>query len=124
MLCKRRNWMGSHARKSYREYGAAILAGAVGCHRASLQFHEMTNYGQSQTEPAVFSRGRTIGLAEAVKDVGQKFRWYALTCIAHGDFGFGGALFERDLYQTTTGSELDRIRQKIPDDLLQAVGIA
>src|SRR5262245_22315743 len=65
----------------------------------------------------------TVGLAKAVENVRQKFRSDALASIAHCDLEIRIDSRQPNLNPALFGRELDRISKKIPDNLLQALGV-
>src|SRR5262249_37214106 len=58
-------------------------------------------------------------LAETVEDVRQKIRIDALAGVAHDDLDLRVTFADLDLNAPPLGGEFDRIREQVPDDLLQ-----
>src|SRR5262245_45219157 len=54
----------------------------------------------------------------------KELRLDAFPVIAHDDGDVRVRAFEREFDTPAFGCELDRIREQVPDDLLQAVGVA
>jgi hypothetical protein len=62
---------------------------------------------------------RGIGLLKSVKDVGQKIRGYSFAIIDDTDFHLWGGLLKDHLNGSAARSELDRVAQQVPKNLLQ-----
>src|SRR4028119_1144391 len=84
----------------------------------------MADNRQSESESTVRSRRCTFGLTEALKDIGQELRADAKARIADANFDIGVDAFKLDSNVSPFGSKFDRIRQEIPNHLLQAIRIA
>ena len=63
-------------------------------------------------------------LPETIENLRQKFGLDALSGIADGDFDVRIDAFETNLHAPAFRREFDGVREEIPDDLLQTVGIA
>ena len=63
-------------------------------------------------------------LPESLEDVRQEFRADPLAGITHNDFDLGIDPPEQRLRATALRRELDGVREEIPNDLLQTIGIA
>src|SRR3982751_6540941 len=72
----------------------------------------------------MFARVGAVGLAEAVEDMRQKVCADSLPRVAHDDLGAASLSRQCDAHLAAFGGELDSIRQQVPDNLLQAVGVA
>jgi hypothetical protein len=77
-----------------------------------------------QLEATELASRRTVGLGEAFESPRQKLGRDAGTRIGNADRKVAVALLYADADLTARGSELNRIGQQIPDDLLDAIGIA
>src|SRR5262249_12400145 len=103
---------------------AAPIAGAVGRDLTAVQLDQVAHNRQSQSQTAVLSRGRAVGLTETGKDVREKIRTDALTGVAHGDLDLRLALSQLHLHASAPRCELDRVREQVPNDLLQALWVS
>src|SRR5262245_29997560 len=83
----------------------------------------MARYRQPQTEAASGPSRAALELAEAVEDIREKRRFDPLTGVDHGDHDMRAMAFETDRDLSSSGREFDGVRQKVPDDLLQTVGV-
>src|SRR5690349_9952631 len=115
-----------HAR--HREHdlegGARSGARTFSHHRAAVQFNQLAHDGEPESKPAVPSSARRVELTEAIKDVEEKLRIDALSRITDGDFNLGIAALQPHFNAPAFRCELDRVRQKIPDNLLEPFGVA
>jgi hypothetical protein len=84
----------------------------------------VANDGQAQAETAVLPFAGTVGLPKTVENVRQKFRRDAFAVVGDDDFDVRIDLFEPHLHFPVALGKLYRVREQIPDDLLQAVGVA
>src|SRR5262245_14741350 len=84
----------------------------------------MFDQRQTKTQSAYAPRACHIALSEPLEDVRQEFRLDAFAVIAHDDGDVRVRAFERDFDAPAFGRELDRIREQVPDDLLQTVDVA
>jgi hypothetical protein len=89
-----------------------------------MYFDQVTNDCQSQSEASVRPGARSIGLTEAVKYSWQKVTLDPFAGITHCDQCMRTGAVQLDLHRAVSGSELHGIRQKIPDDLSQAIDVA
>src|SRR5216684_532678 len=64
-----------------------------------------------------------IGLSETVKNQGKKVSAYALARVAHFYLHVGVYALQAHLDASSRRSELDGVREQVPDHLLQAIGI-
>jgi len=74
-----------------------------------MQLYQVPHNGQSQTEAAIPSSRRGIGLAEPIKDARQELGPYALAVIANRDSSIAISFVKPDLYFSSGWGELDRI---------------
>jgi len=91
---------------------------------SAVHFDQMFDDGKPKSKPAELSPRAAVGLAEAVKDVGQKIRADALPVITHRKQQVGPVASGRYADGSTLGRELDRIGNQVPNDLLHASEIA
>src|SRR5581483_1171986 len=98
-------------------------ARALGGDRPAVQLRQVSRNRQAEAEAALFARDRAVGLAEALEDVRQEVPADALPGVADRDLDVRVDPRERDLHAAPFGRELDRVREQVPDDLLQAVRV-
>lgn len=100
------------------------FAVAVRRHNAAVQLGEMANDRQAETEPPEAARRRAVTLAEAIKHVRKKVLVDALAGVGNDQLGLPFGAPDDDVHLAAQGRELDRVRQQVPEDLLQAIRIA
>src|SRR5262245_6767446 len=71
--------------QTYSKCRPPLLAFALHVHAAVMQLNQMTHNRQTQTETALRTRRRAIGLPEAIENVGNKFGRNANAGISHGN---------------------------------------
>src|SRR6185503_7249253 len=69
------------------------------------------------------SRGSSVALLKAIKDKRQEVRAYAFSGVSHSNLRSRFNAIQFYLYKPSLGSELDRIGEEVPDDLLHPGGI-
>src|SRR5262249_8543620 len=99
-------------------------AGAIGSDAPAVRLYDVSNDRQSQSQARAGTRVGASGLPEPVKDVGQKLGADAPTRVAHLQLRAVPDAFQHDLDLPAFRREFDRVREQIPYDLLQAVGVA
>src|SRR5678815_572050 len=111
-------------RQPDRKSRTATFATTLRADRAAVNFHEMSGDSQAQSKPAVLPSRRAISLSKSLKYVRQKF--LADTTARVRNSHFSRAANTRDFHADTptTLSKLHRVRQQVPNHLLQPVGIA
>src|SRR5690348_4811231 len=92
--------------------------------RPAMYFDEVSRDREAQSEPAMLACGRTISLPKSIKHVRQKLFADALASIRNTNLN--RAANARNLHPNTpaTRSKLHRVRQQIPNHLLEPVAIA
>jgi hypothetical protein len=111
-------------RQTDGERRAASHAFTGRVHGSPVQLNELPNDGQPDAESGVTSRRRAIGLAEALEHVGQKVRTDAFACIDDPDLHVVIRGFDEDTNTSALRRELDRIREQVPDYLLQSASVS
>ena len=106
------------------EAGAEARARALRRDRAAVKLDQVAGDREPDPEPALRARRRAVGLAEAVEDVGEELGRHARARVADLDRELALAAGEGDRHAPVRRRELDRVRDEVPDDLLQAVGVA
>jgi hypothetical protein len=89
-----------------------------------VELDEVTDDGEAEPEPAVRAGGGGVGLAEAVKDVGQEGGVDAFASVGDADDDAAIGAGDVNADGAAGGRELDGVAEQVPDDLLEAVGIA
>src|SRR4051812_19010730 len=89
-----------------------------------MQVNQVTDDRQAQTETALRTRRRAVGLPEAIKNVGNKFWWNADAGISHRDGEVRILMVNLHRDRAAFGCEFDGVAEKIPEDLLQTIWIA
>src|SRR5579885_3512778 len=84
----------------------------------------MTNNRETQTQSSHLSCCSRICLAKAIKDERQEIAFYANARILNSKFDIRVYLFQLNLDQPSLWSVFDRVGKQIPDNLLQAIGVA
>src|SRR5207247_2379650 len=102
---------------------AAALTLALRAHGTTVQLDEMAHDREAEAEAAVATRARALRLAKAIEDVRQELRTDAGARVRHDDACLARPGFEHHVDATARWRELDRVRQEVPDDLLEAVRI-
>jgi hypothetical protein len=72
----------------------------------------------------VLARDSAVGLPEALEDVGQKFGADPCARVGDGDLGAVARAREPHLDRALARRELDGVREEVPEDLLETVGVA
>ncbi len=106
------------------ESGSESFAGAFGLDGTAVEFDEVFDNGEADAEAAIFACDGGIGLSEAFEDVGEEFGFHSAAGVGDGDFDGGVGSFEEDFDLAADGGEFDGVVEKVPDDLLKAVGVA
>jgi hypothetical protein len=75
-------------------------------------------------QAAVAAAGGAVTLAKAIEDVGHQVRDDALAVIGDHDLGAVVVLAEADRDHAAGPVELHGVREQVPDDLLEARGVA
>ncbi len=107
-----------------RERRALVVARARRENLPAVHLDELLHDGQAETEPAVLSSGGAIALSEAIEYEGQQLVLDPLACVCDDNFRVCTGMVEQDLYAPARGRELNRVGEQVPDDLIQADGIA
>src|SRR5215510_10386584 len=110
-----------HEWKPDGERRSATNTGTFRANHTAVYFHEVTRNCETKSEPAMLARRRTVSLAKSIENVRQKLLVYSLAGIRNTDFNDARAL--RHLHKNAPAvlRKLHRIRQQIPNHLLQTV---
>jgi len=88
-----------------------------------VQLDQKLHHGEADAQPAEFASGGAVGLAEAIEHERQKRTVDTATFIGDGQDDIFTVTPRSDANARAGGTELHRIREKIPDDLLHTVRI-
>ena len=89
-----------------------------------MHLDQVTHDCESDPQPSVLSRESAVGLSESIEHKGQEFFADALAAVGNRYACATSDALEPDYYATLTWSELYCVREQIPDDLLQTIGVA
>ena len=89
-----------------------------------MQLAQVTHDRQSQAETFVLSGNRAVSLSKVVEDMRQKLRTDALTIVGDDDFKLRTRASHLNFNVSVNGRELYGIREQVPNDLLQTVGVS
>src|SRR5581483_11208813 len=99
-------------------------AGACGLDSAAVQRYQVAGDGEAQAQPPAGPLRAAVGLAETLEHMRQELRRDPYPGVTHPDFDMGVDALKADLNLPAPGGEPDRVREEVPDHLLQADGIA
>ena len=97
---------------------------ALRAHAPAVKFYQMPDDREAKTQSTVSACRGTIGLPETLKDVRQKLRSNAWTCVTNFDLHICLVLTNTDADNAARESKLRSIRQQVPNNLLEAVNVA
>src|SRR5690606_23328470 len=106
------------------EDAAAALARALRLDGAAVQLDEVPHDREPEAEPAVRARGGGVGLPEALEEPWQRRGADAGAVVADGEPDVAPGVRERDRDPAAARRELHRVRDEVPDHLLEALGVA
>src|SRR5262249_22274068 len=89
-----------------------------------MQFDQMLDQREAQAQAAETSRGRRVALFEPVKNIWQQLGLNPPAGVTHDDQHVRAGAPQPYPHMPAFGGELDGVRYKIPDDLLQSGGVA
>src|SRR5690606_22495275 len=92
-------------------------------HVAAVQLDDVPDEREPETEATDPSRGRAVRLLEAIEHVREKARIDAGAGIGHAEDDVRPLLPDLDPNATVRPGEFHRVREQVPDHLLQALGI-
>src|SRR6266542_819049 len=102
---------------------AAVLPLAVRAHGPSVQFDEVPHDRQAETQPAVTAGRRAIGLRKTIEDVGQELGADADARVFDRDRRVVALALQAHGHAAVARRELHRVRQQVPEHLLQAIAV-
>ena len=116
--------LGRENRQPHGEGGSQPSAWTFRLNGSAVPLDESPHDGEPEAEPALPPRGRGVCLTEALEDIREKLRVYALTRIGDSNLCARAGGGQRHLDMPTRGRELDRVGKEIREDLLQADRVA
>jgi len=90
---------------------------------ASVKFHQVFDYCQSQSQATVFAGRATIALAESFKDNRKQVRGDSFTVVGNDELRGRTSSPQTNLNGPTGMSEFDSVGKQVPTYLLQAAGV-
>src|SRR2546422_6070139 len=111
-------------RDPHSESGTFPLASALGFDGPPVELDEVAGDREAEPQAAERPRDGSIGLPEALEEVGEELGPDALARVANRQLEMGIHALEHDVDAPALGCELDRVGKEIPHHLLQPVRIA
>src|SRR5262245_27521987 len=111
-------------RQPHCEGSALALPGTAYACCSAMEFNDVLDNRQPETQPSLLARARGVRLTEPVEDVRKKIRVDSNARVSHGDFHLGVGALKYDLNVAALWRELDCIGNEIPNHLLQPIHIA
>src|SRR5260370_42521782 len=84
-----------------------------------MKLDQVSHYRKPQSQPSVHSREGAVGLPEAIKNKRQKLCVDAFAVVTDCYPSVRSNLVKPDFDVAATRSELDRIREQVPNNLLK-----
>src|SRR5271170_2238562 len=97
---------------------------AVDANRSAMKFNQLFYDGKAQPKAAMAAGGGSIGLTKPVENERKKLWLDTLAGVNHANFQMGVHSFQHHLDAAAFRGELHRIREQVPQYLLQTVYIA
>src|SRR6185369_3532237 len=111
-------------RKVYDEGRSLTFAPALSTYVAAVALDDIPNDGKTYTQTTVHAGREAAALPEAFEDVWQKLRIDTHSAIADTNVCPTRRVRQTHFDRTALAREFDRIRQQIPDYLLNSIPIA
>src|SRR6185436_8784016 len=108
-------------RQTHEERGAFAFAVALRVRRAAVELDDAADDREPDAEAALRARDRGVGLPELLEDVRQERGRDAASVVADADLGGAAEVAQQDFHVRALGAELDRVREEIPQHLLEAL---
>src|SRR5438105_8836845 len=90
-----------------------------------MELHQVADDREPKAQSAVPSRRARVGLAKSLEDMRQEIGRYARTVVLHRDLELAVGSMDSYFHSSRPGGrELDRVREDVPHDLLEADWIA
>ena len=105
------------------EDGSGAVGSIAGFHLTAVQLHELADQRQSDAQAARGTARRRVRLREPFEHAGEKRRIDSLTVVLDGEQGLILGRAGRHFDHAAARSELDRVRDQLPCDLAEPVGI-
>src|SRR5438128_3708762 len=101
---------------------APVLARALRAHGAAVKLDDVLHQREAEPEAAVRARARAVALAERLEDVRNELRRDPDARVGDDDLDARLGARETHAHAAARRRELDRVREQVPDDLLQTIG--
>ena len=112
------------ARQAHRERRAAAIAVAGGMHAAAVHFGQPLHQREADAQAAARAVDGVVRLHEQIEDLRQHLRRDADALVDHAHHGIVAFAADEHAHRALALRELERVRQQVADDLLEAHGIA
>src|SRR5215831_19596136 len=112
-------WYQSRNRNGYGKRTAMSSARTFSKHTSAMCLHKFTYNRQTQAKSSMRPSFRALTLPKAIKDMWKQIGIYTAAVISNLNLCIGCDARESNLDMAATRRELDRIRQKIRENLLQ-----
>ena len=89
-----------------------------------MQLHQVLDDGQPEAQTTEAALRTRVLLPKPVEHVRQELRRDAGAGVVNHDRRLGAGALQPQLHAARLRRELDGVRQQVPDDLLQAIGVA
>src|SRR5262249_33770923 len=90
---------------------------------SAVRVHDLFDDGEAEPEAPVPSRGRSVGLPKGLEYALQELAGDPLSRIAYDNVDLGPIAARLELDLAPLWGEFHGVREEIPDDLLNAIGI-
>src|ERR1700732_5139060 len=97
---------------------------AFGPDVAAMQFDQLLDDRQSESQPSMSTSCRRISLLKPFENIRQKIRCDAFTGISDADFHVWVEAFKPHVDLSVLGGEFNGIVKEVPENLLKAIWIA
>jgi hypothetical protein len=111
-------------RDSNDELCALIVSLAFRLDRAAVELHQVLDDGETETETTVHPGDGGVGLTESLEHVRQKLPRDPLAVVFDRDVNVRVLALQPHVHATALRREFHRVRQEVPADLLEAIGVA
>src|SRR6202011_3940503 len=97
---------------------------AFGPDVAAMQFDQLLDDRQSESQPSMSTSCRRISLSKPFENIRQKIRCDAFTGISYADFHVWVEALKPHVDLSVLGGEFNGIVKEVPENLLKAIWIA
>jgi hypothetical protein len=111
-------------RQQHGERGAGAGAGTDRAHGAAVQVDHVSHDAEPEAEPRMLAPRGAVGLAEAIEYVGQEVGGDPLAGVSDLQDRLARRALHDHVDAAARRRELDRVREQVQHDLLQAIAVA